>query len=372
MYNNKKILAIIPARHGSKGLPGKNWKIMNGKPLIQWTIEQAKNSLLIDKIAISTDSEIIFNIIKNYESKKIKLIKRNKNLSLDETPMFDVIKNIIVDNNNEDYDFILLLQPTSPLRKKNDIDNFIKNLINQKNYQSSVSMSKVETWASPDHCFLIKEDNSIAKFNNNLLSVKRRQEIKKEYFFPNGSMFMSEKNSLLKQKTFYQNKTIGYKMKKWQKFDIDDIDDFIITEALLKARGKMEKRFKEWKKPDIKHNKLTEWNWMVQHPENLIIKKNVDIGAFCYINAKNNVCLEENVQIGSHCSLYTESTIDNKKGKIIIGSNTCIGSHSTIMPGIIIGKNVTIGAHSFVNKNIPDNTIAYGVPIKIKRGKSEL
>ncbi len=125
-------------------------------------------------------------------------------------------------------------------------------------------------------------------------------------------------------------------------------------------------RFKNWKQPIIEHNKLTKWNWMVQYPEKLIIKKNVDIGAFCYINSKYGLTLGENVQIGSHCSIYTESTIDNKKGEVIVGSNSCIGSHSTIMPGVKIGHNVMIGAYSFVNKNIPDNSIAYGIPIKIK------
>lgn len=128
-------------------------------------------------------------------------------------------------------------------------------------------------------------------------------------------------------------------------------------------------RFKKWKKPLISHNVLTKWNWMVQHPEKLLLGENTDIGAFCYLNAKNKITIGKNVQIGSHCAVYTVSTIDNKAGEIKIGNNTCIGSHSTIMPGIIIGKNVTIGAHSFVNKNIPDSTTAYGVPIKIIKHK---
>lgn len=128
----------------------------------------------------------------------------------------------------------------------------------------------------------------------------------------------------------------------------------------------MNKRFEKWVKPELEHNSLTKWNWMVQHPENLKLGHSTDIGAFCYLNAKNNIIIGDNVQIGSHCSLYTISTIDNKFGEIIIGNDTCIGSHSTIMPGIKIGNNVKIGAHSFVNKDIPDDVIAYGVPIKIK------
>jgi len=127
----------------------------------------------------------------------------------------------------------------------------------------------------------------------------------------------------------------------------------------------MEERFKNWEYPKIEEGKLTKWNWMVQHKDNLILGKKVDIGAFTYINAKNGVELQENVQLGSHCSIYSESTIDNKEGKVLLKKNCKIGSHSVIMPGVTIGENSIIGAFSFVNKNIPDNVTAYGVPAKV-------
>ena len=126
-------------------------------------------------------------------------------------------------------------------------------------------------------------------------------------------------------------------------------------------------RFTNWKYPKFNKNNMTKWNWMCQHHENLKLGKYVDIGAFTYINAKSGVTIKDFVQIGSHCSIYSVSTIDNKAGKIIIKENAKIGTHSTIMPGIIIGKNALVGAHSFVDKDIPDNTIAFGVPIKIIR-----
>lgn len=122
---------------------------------------------------------------------------------------------------------------------------------------------------------------------------------------------------------------------------------------------------KEWKTPEIENNKLTKWNWMVQNKENLILGKYTDIGAFTYINAKNCVEIQEYVQIGSHCSIYSESTIDSKGGKVIIKRNARIGSHSVIMPGVIIGENSVIGAFSFVNKEIPPNVIAFGIPAKV-------
>jgi len=133
----------------------------------------------------------------------------------------------------------------------------------------------------------------------------------------------------------------------------------------------MNKRFKNWKYPEIEHGKLTKWNWMVQYPENLKLGKYTDIGAFTYINAKYGVIIEDYVQIGSHCSIYSESTIDNKRGQVVIKRNARIGSHSVIMPGVTIGENAIIGAFSFVNRDIPANTLAFGVPVKIIRKLTE-
>jgi acetyltransferase-like isoleucine patch superfamily enzyme len=126
-----------------------------------------------------------------------------------------------------------------------------------------------------------------------------------------------------------------------------------------------EDRFKKWNYPDIKEGELTKYNWMVQNKKNLKLGNKTDIGAFTYINAEKGVVIEDYVQIGSHCSIYSVSTIDNKQGKVILKENSKIGTHSSIMPGVTIGKNSIVGAHSYVNKDIPDNTIAYGVPVKI-------
>jgi len=105
---------------------------------------------------------------------------------------------------------------------------------------------------------------------------------------------------------------------------------------------------KKWKKPKIKHNKLTKWNWMVGHPEGLILGNNVDIGAFTYINAKYKVYIGNNVQIGSHCSIYSHDTERNIKGSIFIHNGVKIGAHSIILPqpGRVfhIVKNIKAGS----------------------------
>tara|TARA_B100001540_G_C15681396_1_gene584976 strand:- start:419 stop:805 length:387 start_codon:yes stop_codon:yes gene_type:complete len=122
---------------------------------------------------------------------------------------------------------------------------------------------------------------------------------------------------------------------------------------------------KKWEKPEIIHNVMTKYNYLVQYPENLVLGKNFDIGEFTYINANYNVKIEDNVKIGSHCSIYSNSTIDEKSGPVILEKNCKIGTHSTIMPNVTIGENSIVAAHSFINKNIPKNEIWGGVPGKL-------
>ena len=130
-------------------------------------------------------------------------------------------------------------------------------------------------------------------------------------------------------------------------------------------------RFKDWKYPEIEEGKLTKYNWVIQHKNKLKLGYKTDIGAFTYINAKNGVVIEDYVQIGSHCSIYSVSTIDDKEGEVILKKNCRVGCHSVVMPGVTIGENSIIGAFSFVNRDIPVNVIAFGIPVKIVKGLNE-
>ena len=124
------------------------------------------------------------------------------------------------------------------------------------------------------------------------------------------------------------------------------------------------KTISKWKKPVIKHGKMTKYNYIVQFPEKLKLGKNFDIGEFTYINAHFGVNIEDYVLIGSHCSIYSHSTIDEKKGQVILEKNCKIGTHSTIMPNVTIGENAIVAAYSFVTKNIPKNETWAGIPAK--------
>ena len=127
----------------------------------------------------------------------------------------------------------------------------------------------------------------------------------------------------------------------------------------------MKKRFSDWQHPEIKEGVPNKYNWIVQNIEGLKLSHQTDVGAYTYINAKNGVTIEEAVQIGSHCSIYSVSTIDNKEGPVLLKKNCKIGSHSVIMPEVTIGENTVIGAMSFVNKDIPPDSIAFGIPAKV-------
>jgi acetyltransferase-like isoleucine patch superfamily enzyme len=129
----------------------------------------------------------------------------------------------------------------------------------------------------------------------------------------------------------------------------------------------MEKRFESWKPPKIEDSKPTEYGWIVKHVAGLRLGYMTDIGAFTYINAKNRIIIEDYVQIGSHCSIYSVSTIDNKKGQVVLKKNSKIGSHSIVMPGVTVGENSIVGAFSFVNRDVPDNVLALGIPVKVIR-----
>jgi acetyltransferase-like isoleucine patch superfamily enzyme len=133
----------------------------------------------------------------------------------------------------------------------------------------------------------------------------------------------------------------------------------------MESQENIKNRFAKWEYPEIEEGKLTKYNWMVQNKDGLKLGYKTDIGAFTYINAKKGVEIEDFVQVGSHCSLYSVSTIDDKEGEITLKKNCKVGSHSVVMPGVTVGENSIIGAYSFVNKDIPANVIAMGVPVKV-------
>jgi CMP-N,N'-diacetyllegionaminic acid synthase len=235
MINNKKIIAIIPARGGSKGLPGKNIRILAGKPLMAWTIEQANCSNYIDKVIVSTEDNEIAEIARKYEAEVPFL--RPKELARDDSPTIDVIIHAInwFEEKGNYFDIVVLLEPTSPLRDVEDIDKCIEMLISNPTAKAIVSVAKLES-AHPEFNVTISDEGLIRKLNGTTnFNVLRRQELEEIYFFE-GSVYISETLSLKQERTFYHESTLAYVVPKYKSLEIDEICDFICIEALMKAK----------------------------------------------------------------------------------------------------------------------------------------
>lgn len=219
-----KILAIIPARGGSKGVPGKNVKELAGKPLITWTIEAARHSKYIDRLILSSEDSEIIEIAKQYGCDVP--FTRPIELAQDDTPTMDVIMHVI--EQCEDFDYIVLLQPTSPLRTTEDIDGCIQKLIENK---ADFCVSVTEAAKSPYWMYTMKDDRMYPLMQQEQMKT-RRQELPVVYAL-NGAVYVAKTDALLIEKSFLNERTIGYTMPQEKSFDIDTITDFKICEYLL-------------------------------------------------------------------------------------------------------------------------------------------
>ena len=228
------MLAIIPARSGSKGIPFKNIKILHGKPLIVWTIESALKANNVDRIIISTDDEDIANVCKD-TGVEIPFM-RPKELAKDNSLAIDnyiyTIERLNTDFNSNYKEFIVLL-PTSPLRNSIDIDGAIELFYKKKadSVISCVEMSHVPLWAKK-----ICKNGKIENYFNIEIDNKNRQDFEKAYI-PNGAIYVL-KYSLLKEKySYYSENTYPYIMPRERSIDIDDLLDFKFVEFLMRKRN---------------------------------------------------------------------------------------------------------------------------------------
>lgn len=236
-------LIIIPARGGSKGLPGKNIKPLLGKPLIGWTIETALKiqKKLNCRTIVSSDSIDIINVAKEFGAEIP--FTRPLELAQDTSSSSDVVLHAIdfFERKKVFFDYVIMLETTSPLRDELDVLNAYKLLTQTNGAESVIGVCKVES-ANPVFQVALDENNFIQPFVNTDFKFYRRQDIKDLYFFE-GSMYISTVYAFKKYKSFYHKNTLGYKMPKWKSFEIDDMEDFIIVEAILEKRiiGKFNK-----------------------------------------------------------------------------------------------------------------------------------
>lgn len=222
-------IAIIPARSGSKGLKDKNIKLLNGKPLIAYTIEAAKDSKLFEEIFVSTDSEEYAMVAREWGAQVPFL--RSESLASDTTSSWDVVKDVIMHYKKvgKEFDTLALLQPTSPLRKSEDIVNGYT-ILNEKDAQAVVSVCEVDH--SPLWCNTLPKDKSLQNFlDQDKINVPRQGL--STYFRINGALYIAYTEYLMTTDTIYNGKCYALVMPKENSIDIDDAVDFKIAKALL-------------------------------------------------------------------------------------------------------------------------------------------
>ena len=218
-------MAVIPARSGSKRLPGKNIRLMNGQPLIVHTIKEALKCELLDKIIVSTDSYEIGKIALNAGSE---VHIRNEELSTDDTTTISVLKDIL--SCLENFDICVTLQPTSPLRLAKDIGESLA-LYERMRAHAVISVCKVDH--PPQWINKIGKLGEMNSFISNITAVKRSQELG-DYYRLNGAIYCNNIQRLMVSETqFFDSKSYAYIMPSKRSIDIDNLEDFELAEYYM-------------------------------------------------------------------------------------------------------------------------------------------
>lgn len=236
MINEKSILAVILARGGSKGIPGKNIKELKGKPLIAYTIEEAKKSEYIDRIILSTDDNEIARVGQDYGAEVP--FMRPEELARDDSLSRDAILHALDWlEENEDYtpEYLMILQPTSPLREVKDIDNSIEKIVKE---DADSIIGICETEKHPYWMIEIKT-GEVVPFNKEGIKCTRRQDLPDIYHI-NGAIYVAKTELYIKNEEPWRNEKIGtipYIMPKERSVDIDNMLDWKLVELLLEEEN---------------------------------------------------------------------------------------------------------------------------------------
>jgi CMP-N-acetylneuraminic acid synthetase len=222
MINGKRVTSIIPARAGSKRIPGKNKLIFENQTLIEWSIKSSLSCNLIDETILSTDDDDIIEISKKYE---VSHHPRSKSLSTDEASTFDLIKDIYFNFLSTNTDIIVLLQPTSPLRENNLIDNNLTKLSNLKKWSSGIEVFPTQNFTG-----YIKDDFWYPDFPEST----RSQEIEKKYV-PSGRFYAYNCSATIEKDDALGNNSVPFFTEEWKNVNIDEEHDLFKLDYVYNA-----------------------------------------------------------------------------------------------------------------------------------------
>jgi CMP-N,N'-diacetyllegionaminic acid synthase len=228
-----KTLAIIPARGGSKGIPGKNIKLLGGKPLLQYTVEAARESKFLSRVILSSDDVAIIDFAKSI-GLDVPFV-RPAHLATDQSGSLEVVQHTLQElaRQGEYYDAVCLLQPTTPFRKPGSIDAAIQQFLDS-DCDSLVSVREVPEEYNPHWVFEADEKGFLSIATGEKEIIKRRQELPRAYF-RDGSIYLTKTEVIIEQHSLYGS-SIGYVVSEGKKYvNLDTMSDWELAEALLKS-----------------------------------------------------------------------------------------------------------------------------------------
>lgn len=237
-----KILAIIPARGGSRGIPKKSVRLFAGKPLIAHTIGAAKNSPSIDRVVVSTDSEEIAAVARDFGAEVPFL--RPAELATSESKIVDAVAHLLGALQKDGYEptHVLLLQPTSPMQTSSDIERAI-DLFFASSADSLVSVCRTE------NLLMTKDsDNVLTIQNPEMLESSNRQELPAYYKLDGSMIYMVDAKKFLEKKSFFFGRLVGYEIERWRAVDIDEPQDFVVGELIFQNRDSIESQIRNFSK----------------------------------------------------------------------------------------------------------------------------
>lgn len=223
------LLAVIPARGGSKGILEKNTKLLSGKPLIAWTIDAAKQAQCIDRIIVSTDDPKIKEVAEKCGA-EVPFLREAK-FATDESSSIDLALDVA--QKLPGFDWMLLLQPTSPLRTSSDIDDIFKFC---QDHKVSSAVSVCESSEHPYWMYQKNESFSLHPFISDRPEITRRQDLPKAYCL-NGALYLAKVDWLFEHRSFIGPQTLGFVMPRKRSVDLDTIEEWHWAEYLIKKKN---------------------------------------------------------------------------------------------------------------------------------------
>ncbi len=237
MINQKRVLALVPARAGSKGLPNKNIRPLHGKPLLAWPVEAARASRYVDRVVISTDDAHYAELARQAGADAPFL--RPADLASDTAPSIGFILHALdtLEQDGDRYDYLILLEPTSPLTEASDIDRALEQLDAGRAHADAIVGVSALVSTHPAFAVRIAGEGVIAPYAVPSFGQMPRRQDTEPLFSLDGSLYASSVEALRRERGFCHARTLPYVTPRHKSLEVDDLIDFICIEAILAQRA---------------------------------------------------------------------------------------------------------------------------------------